>query len=685
MKSLSFFTLSAGALMLFPCAANAAQSVNWGDSDISKISVGYGAPGRDKSVDGQPLSIGGQKFEKGVGVHATSGATVQLDGKATRFTASVGVDDEVIKAGEQRGSVEFLVASDGKILWRSGQMSAGDIAKTVDVALVGVRELQLVVSSLGDNAFDHADWAQAKLEYDGAAPQLVDAQRETAVILTPQPKAVPRINGARVFGARPGTPFLYAVAATGQKPLHYSAQNLPAGLSLDAQSGLITGRLAQKGTYRATISVANALGRDTKPLRIEIGQDINLTPPMGWNSWYRYSESVSQQNVLETARALKESGLADHGWSYINIDDCWQGERSGPNLALQANEKFPNMKAMCDQIHALGLKAGLYSTPWISSYAGFRGGSSPGADGSYPVALPPEKRLQPGQIFGRAPGYRLAGLNHIGEHWFFDRDARQIADWGFDYIKMDWAGPDVATTQRIESDLMKVNRDITLSLSNSAPLDRAPQLSQLAQAWRTTGDIHDNWAAVSSIAQAQQKWAPFTKPGHWNDPDMLQVGVLGVPNSFNAAGKPSGLTPNEQYSQVSLWSLFSAPLILSCDIATLDDFTKSLLTNDEVLEVNQDPMVAPASLISDGDARIWSKPLEDGSIAVGLFNFGELEQEISVNFADLKLDKPQRARDLWRQSDLGTHDKFFAARVPRHGVLLVKLSPVDGGRFSSTP
>lgn len=681
MKNTTVSPLSLGTFALVSCvagAANAAQKVALGDLNISKISVGYGAVGHNKSVDGKPLSIGGRRFDAGLGVHATSGATLQLDGRVTRFSALVGVDDEVAKEGEQRGSVEFLVAGDGKMLWRSGQMRAGDAAKTVDVDLTGVRELRLVVSSLGDIAYDHADWAQAQFQYEGAAPQLADAPRETAVILTPRTRLTPRINGARVFGARPGAPFFYPVAATGQKPLSYSAQGLPAGLSLDPQSGLITGRVGQKGSYRATVTVSNVLGRDTRPLRIEIGQDINLTPPMGWNSWYRYSESVSQQNVLETARAMKASGLADHGWSYINIDDCWQGERVAPNLALQANAKFPDMKAMCDQIHALGLRAGLYSTPWISSYAGFRGGSSPNADGTYPIVVPPEKQLQPDQIFGRAPGYRLTEMNHVGEHWFFDRDAKQIADWGFDYIKMDWAGPDVPTTERIESDLLKTGRDITLSLSNSAPLDRAPQLSALAQVWRTTGDIHDNWPKVSSIAEAQQKWAPFTKPGHWNDPDMLQVGVLGVPNAFNAVGKPSGLTPNEQYSQVSLWSLFSAPLILSCDINALDDFTKSLLTNDEVLEVNQDPMGAPARLISDGDARIWSKPLEDGSMAVGLFNFGELEQEISVNFADLKVDKPQRVRDLWRQTDVGTQAKSFSARVPRHGVMLVRLSAAGG-------
>ncbi len=422
--------------------------------------------------------------------------------------------------------------------------------------------------------------------------------------------------------------------------------------------------------------MSNALGKAVRPLRIEIGANINLTPPLGWNSWYRYSESVSQENVLETARAMKASGLADHGWSYINIDDCWQGERSGPDLALQANAKFPDIKAMCDQIHALGLRAGIYSTPWMGTYAGFRGGSAPNADGTYNVVVPPEKQLQPGQIFGRYPGLHQAKVDAVGPYWFFDRDARQIADWGFDYLKMDWLPNDVPTTARIHNDLLATGRDIALSLSNNAPFENAPQLSNLAQAWRTTGDIHDSWNSIVGIARDQQKWAAFTRPGHWNDPDMLQVGNIGTPNTFNAQSRPSKLSPHEQYSQVSLWSLLSAPLMLSCDLLSLDDFTKNLLTNDEVLEVNQDPLGAPARLISEGDARIWSKALEDGSVAVGLFNFGEIEQPISVDFAALGLGQPQRVRDLWRQDDIGEHSGQYTALVPRHGVMLVKLSPI---------
>ena len=661
----------------FVSARAHAATVALADLDLAKVTVGWGVPGRNVSVGGQPLAIGGRKFANGLGVHASSLTTVQLDSKTTRFSALVGVDDEVLSNAAQTSLVEFLIVGDGKSLWRSGPMKAGDAPKPVSVALGGVRTLQLIVGTQGSDAYDHADWAQASLEYAGATPQLVAPPREEAVILTPRPKLTPRVNGARVFGARPNAPFLFKIAATGQKPLRYAAANLPPGLKLDPATGLITGRVAQPDTYRATITVANALGKVSRELRIEIGETINLTPPLGWNSWYRLSESVSQQSVLQTARAMVTSGLADHGWNYINIDDCWQGERTPPTRALQANAKFPAMKAMCDQIHALGLKAGIYSTPWMGSYAGFRGSSADNEDGSSSVELPLAERLQPGQVFGRSPNLFRLRRDHIGPYWFFDRDAHQWAQWGFDLVKVDWSPNDIATTERLARDLRASGRDIALSLSNSAPLDNAPQLSQEAQLWRTTGDIGDSWGSIAGIAEAQERWSRYTAPGHWNDPDMLQVGRIGNANAFNAAGRPTNLSPNEQYTQVSLWSLLSAPLLLSCDLEALDPFTLSLLTNDEVLEVNQDPLAAPALLARQGEARIWSKKLEDGGLAVGLFNFGEFEMDVTANFARLGLRGHQRARDLWRQQDVGAFTDTFTTKVPRHGVVLLKFTRVN--------
>ncbi len=639
--------------------------------DLTKIRQGWGKAGTNQSVEGKPLSIGGRKFESGVGTHAASLLSIDLQKTAARFSAFVGIDDE---SADPKASVEFIVYGDGIILWQSGVMKAGDAAKEVNVALNGVQNLTLRVTDGGDgNAFDHADWADAKIEHDGAAPVAV-AWGGERVALTPKAPLEPRINGARVFGVRPGAPLLFKIAASGQKPLRYEAK-LPKGAQIDAQSGVISGTLPQKGEFRVPVTVSNARGKATREVVIKVGEEILLTPPMGWNSWYQLSEAVSDEGVRGIARAIKEKGLDEYGWTYVNIDDCWQGERGGPNLALQPNERFPDMKAMTDEIHALGLKAGIYSTPWMGTYAGFRGGTAPNADGTYNNTIAPEKRLQPGQIFGRYPGLHAAKVDRVGPCWFFDRDARQFADWGFDYIKMDWLPNDVPTTKRIATDLRAANRDIALSLSNNAPFDAAAGLSESSNAWRTTGDIHDAWDSIWGIANQQEKWQPYTRPGHWNDPDMLQIGNIGTPNQFNTKFRPTNLTPDEQYFQVSLWSILSAPLLISCDIASLDDFTLGLITNDEVIAVNQDALGKPARKISLGDQSFaWVKPLEDGSLAVGLFNGSEIPQSVAMSWDKLGITGRQTVRDLWRQRDVAAVDGQYEDVVAPHGVKLLKIT-----------
>lgn len=494
--------------------------------------------------------------------------------------------------------------------------------------------------------------------------------------LTPAPAAAPRINGARVFGVRPGNPLLFTIPASGERPMTFAAKGLPAGLACDAATGRISGTIAAPGAHEVTLVATNAQGSVERPLRIVAGEDIVLTPPMGWNSWYCQSEGVNQKAITAMAEAMVASGLVNHGWTYINLDDCWQGERTGPGKALAANEKFPDMKAMCDRIHALGLKVGLYSTPWMGSYAGFRGGSCDNPDGDYSAhSLPAEKRLQPPQVFGRHPGYSKAGMGKVGPHWFCDADAKQWAAWGVDYVKYDWKPNDIPTTERLATGLRACGRDIALSLSNAAPFANAAGLSKLAQLWRTTGDIHESWKSIHDIGFKQDVWSGFASPGHWNDPDMLQVGMLGTPNKADTIFHPSRLTPDEQYTQVSLWCLLAAPLIVSCDLTQLDAFTKGLLTNDEVLAVDQDPLGRHGVHVARPDAGdVIIKPLEGGAWAVGLFNRGDTTAEVAIRLSDLQLTGRHQVRDLWRQKDCGTCDDAFTATVPAHGVMLVRIA-----------
>ena len=197
-------------------------------------------------------------------------------------------------------------------------------------------------------------------------------EKNEEFILTPPPRSEPRINGAKIFGVRPGSPFLFKVTATGEKPLTFKAEKLPKGLYINQQTGLITGTIDQKGSFEVKLQVSNTHGKAERILKIEVGEKICLTPPMGWNSWYVYSLWVSQDKIEDTAKALVEKDLINHGWTYVNIDDCWQGSRDmNGSKALQPNAKFPDMKKMVDFIHGLGLKVGIYSTPWAGSYAGY--------------------------------------------------------------------------------------------------------------------------------------------------------------------------------------------------------------------------------------------------------------------------------------------------------------------------
>jgi len=490
-------------------------------------------------------------------------------------------------------------------------------------------------------------------------------------ILTPAASSSPRINGPGIFGARPGSPFFYAIPATGNRPMQFAADGLPAGLSLDAATGKITGSVKTAAEYKVTLHATNALGSAQKEFRIVIGDKIALTPPMGWNSWNCWGDSVSQDKMLRSAKALVDKGLNQHGWSYINIDDGWQGPRGGEFKGLQPNPKFPDIKALSDEIHGMGLKFGIYSTPWALSYAGYAGSASYNADGTYDWIVSGNhnknfKILHPN--IKKAPnGKEIQPGTPIS---FAAQDAKQWAAWGVDYLKYDWYINDVASTETMARALRDSGRDIVLSMSNSAPFEHAADWARLAQSWRTTGDITDTWASVTSIGFKQEKWAPFAGPGHWNDPDMLVVGNVGWGNP-----KPTKLTPNEQYLHISLWCLLSAPLLIGCDLEKLDDFTVSLLSNDEVLAIDQDALGAEATpMVQDDSQAVYVKPLEDGSYAVGLFNLSNSPKEIGVKWDSLKLAGKAQVRDLWRQQDIGVQPEGYSCTVNAHGVRLLRVT-----------
>jgi alpha-galactosidase len=482
-------------------------------------------------------------------------------------------------------------------------------------------------------------------------------------IRTPKPPATPRINGPSIFGVRPGSPFLYHIPATGNRPMTFSVDNLPHGLKLNKQTGEITGRINKRGNYIVIFHAKNILGSDKKEFKIVVGDKISLTPALGWNSWNCWGDHVTEEDILESAHAMVSSGLINHGWTYINIDDSWQGKRGGKYNAIQGNEKFPDIKNMCDTIHSMGLKVGIYSTPWTTSYAVYAGGSSENPEGDWTKPTIPKhghlnKKMLPWAI---------------GKYSFATNDAKQWAAWGIDYLKYDWNPNEVPETKEMYDALRASGRDIILSLSNNAPYENIPKLSKYANSWRTTGDIRDRWDSMSRIGFSQDKFVCFEGPGHWNDPDMLVVGYVGWGHP-----RPTNLTPDEQYTHITLWCLLSAPLLIGCDMQKLDPFTINLLTNDEVLAVDQDPLGKEAiSLTADGLTRVYVKQLADGTEAVGFFNLSEKDTTINVSWSSLRVSGPQEVRDLWRQKNLGVFDDGFKILVAPHGAELISVRPAS--------
>ncbi len=439
--------------ILILTALTLASAVSAGEIAVSSLDLTKAVQGNWKAVankstvKGKPITLGGVVYTNGIGARTIYRLVIDCHGTAKRFKAIVGVNDE----GDKRyDNVVFYVEGDGKLLWKSPVMKVGSKPATIDVDLTGVKELVLWLRNgdvPGMGGDGPGDWANATITYDGEAPVAVDGTIPRK-ILTPAEPLKPRINGPRVFGARPGNPFQFYVPVTGERPLKVTAEELPPGLSLDSATGIITGTTPAAGTYEVKLTATNARGSATRELKIVAGETLALTPPMGWNSWNFYNRRVTQAIMSAQAQAMAASGLRDHGYVY------------------------------------------------------------------------------------------------------------------------------------------------------------------------------------------------------------------------------------EQYTEMSLWCIMAAPLILGCDLTKIDEFTRNLLCNDEVLEVNQDPLGRMANCVATcGETKVYGKEMSDGSLAVGLFNLGDETVPVSATWAELKLPGPQFVRDLWRQQNLGKQTDGFTAEIPRHGVMLIRVSP----------
>ncbi len=361
-----------------------------------------------------------------------------------------------------------------------------------------------------------------------------------------------------------------------------------------------------------------------------LAQQLAQTPPMGWNSWNKFEHNVNAQVVKEIADAMVSSGMKDAGYVYVNIDDTWEGQRDAQGV-LQPNEKFPDMKGLADYVHSKGLKIGIYSSPGPQTCAGF--------EGSY-------------------------------QHE--EQDARTWAGWGIDYLKYDWCSAKKvykdeempAVYKKMGDALKATGRPIVFILCQYG----------LRKVWewgaasggnlcRTTGDIEDRWKSMATIGFDKQVGLDqYAGPGHWNDPDMLEIG--------------NGRMDEVEYrTHMSLWAMLAAPLLAGNDLRSMPEETKAILTNREVIAVDQDKLGRQGFRVSkDGSTEVWARPLQGGDLAVALFNRGDKAELMIAKWSDLGVSGKHGVRDLWAHTDRGKIKDLFEAEVSPHGVVMIRLS-----------
>lgn len=355
------------------------------------------------------------------------------------------------------------------------------------------------------------------------------------------------------------------------------------------------------------------------------------TPPMGWNSWNKFANKVTDKLIRETADAMATNGMKDAGYIYINIDDTWEASRDAEGN-IQTNSKFPDMKALADYVHSKGLKLGIYSSPGPKTCAGYEG-----------------------------------SFRHE------EQDAKTYAAWGIDYLKYDWCSASQvydyhsmpAVYAKMGAALAATGRPIVYSLCQYGVLkveQWGPSVD--GNLWRTTGDISDNWKSMSHIGfDLQLNLTGYSGPGHWNDPDMLEVGN-------------GGMTDTEYRTHMSLWSLLAAPLLAGNDLRSVPPHIMQILANKEVIAVDQDPLGKQAKRVAkDGDLEVWARPLQSGAYAVGLFNRGQATAKVRARWSDVGFTGKAAIRDLWAHADRGSVADEYSAEVPSHGVVMIKVDP----------
>ncbi|MDA8375700.1 MAG: glycoside hydrolase family 27 protein [Planctomycetia bacterium] len=471
---------------------------------------------------------------------------------------------------------------------------------------------------------------------------------------------MPEFHGPKVIGTTPGRDFIFRVPYTGQEPMEISAVGLPDGLAMN-RSGIITGTVKRRGAYKIHLKATNSLGSTHRTLRIVAGDHkLAMTPLMGWEAWNAYGTTNNADRTHQAAEALIQSGLAAKGYNYIIVDE---GAQRGRNAAgeLRVPESFGGLKALTnliDYVHSQGLRYGTYSSPGPKTCAGNTG-----------------------------------SFGHVLQ------DARTYAQWGVDYLKYDWCSyagkvpkhPDleqfIKPYREMRGALDQIDRDIAYSLCQYGMAHVwtwGGEPPVWGNTYRVSGDINDSWAAIYNNGfRCNGNLFPFAGPGHWNDPDMLVVGYGWFEDGPMGTMHPTRLTPHEQLTHITLWCMLAAPLLLGCDLTKLDQFTKDLVSNTEVIAVDQDELGVQAQRVDrQGSVEVWARPLWDGTIAIAIFNLALTPENVVIpswRMLDPVLPRGanglrgnQPVRNLWRRQSLGVKQAFHS-QIPAHSAIMLKV------------
>lgn len=450
----------------------------------------------------------------------------------------------------------------------------------------------------------------------------------------------PSINSSGIVGNYPSTPFLFYIPTTGQRPIQWSVEGLPKGLKLDAKSGIITGVVASEGNYAITLKAKNALGNSEKKLTLRIGNDLLLTPPMGWSSWNTFGMHINEEVLLQTADAMVANGMRDLGYSYINIDDHWQMAERGADGHIQVDaKKFPRgIKYVADYLHERGFKLGIYSDAADKTCGGV-----------------------------------------CGSYGFEEVDAQDFASWGVDLLKYDYCNAPDGRIEAMEryakmgKALKGTGRSIVFSLCEWGQREPWKWGKQVGgHLWRVSGDIGDAWnreaklkgslRGILNIIEINAPLSEFAGPGGWNDPDMLVAGIGGKSKSI----KSSGCTTEQYKSHFSLWCMMASPLFCGNDVRSMNDSISRILLNPDLIAINQDVLGKQAERNMRADYYdVWVKPLFDGRTAVACFNRMDFALDVELNVKTVEGISLDRIYSVDDRSDISaTGESLFVKLAP---------------------